>query len=476
MDEQAGPVEHLSELRQGVRTDRGRELPRSLPIDDHLAGLETAPEKIERCVLQDDGPVVARLPALRRHPPHEAVAIEQFHQELATRPKGSSDPPQNFAILRLPIKKPERGEHRDRRVEGASESQATHVPLDEGGLDTDAARGFPCLRQKRRREVESGDAVPALREADRVAAGTAPEVEDAPAFPEVQDLVDRLDLGRRLRMDVSDQVVGPEEVLVPSLRDLRHRPPRTACAGKILPRSLLLDPRTGFPLDSEAEMLEVRDHRVFAAGLEELDDGLDLRPHAARRELPLREVLPRFGGREPVEEPLARLAEVEGYPRDVRRDHEVLPPDRPREHRGGEILVNHRLDADELAVPPDDRDASAARRDNDPSVALAHAPPEDVFLDDVNGPRGGHDAAPAAPFVVHHLPAFRLLDDDLVFPRIVGADRFRRVRESGVLRVDEHLGHDADDIALDLAGRELVAQRLRQDVAYLRLALRAADV
>ena len=190
----------------------------------------------------------------------------------------------------------------------------------------------------------------------------------------------------------------------------------------------------------------------------------------------MREVLPRLGGREPIEEPLARLAEVEGHPRDVRRDHEVLPPYRPREHRGGEILVNYGLYADQLAVPPDDWDASAARRDNDPSVAVAHEPPEDVFLDDVNGPRGGHDAAPAAPFVVHHLPAFRLLDDDLVFPRIVGADRFRRVRESGILRVDEHLGHDADDVALDLAGRELVAQRLRQDVADLRLALRAADV
>src|SRR5881397_2043897 len=94
------------------------------------------------------------------------------------------------------------------------------------------------------------------------------------------------------RMDVSDQVIGPEEVLVPSLRDLRHRPPRTACAGKILPRSLLRDPRPGFPLDREAEMLQVRDHGVFAARLEELDDRLDLRPHAARRELPLREVLP----------------------------------------------------------------------------------------------------------------------------------------------------------------------------------------
>src|SRR2546426_4613088 len=107
MDEQADPVEHLPELRQGVRTDRRGELPRSLPIDDHLAGLETPPEQVERRVLKDDRPVVARLPALRRHPPHEAVAIEQLHQELAARPEGSSDSPQDFAIFLLPIKKPE---------------------------------------------------------------------------------------------------------------------------------------------------------------------------------------------------------------------------------------------------------------------------------------------------------------------------------------------------------------------------------
>src|SRR2546428_4610034 len=399
MDEQADPVEHLPELRQGVRTDRRGELPRSPPVDDYLAGLETPPEQVERCVLKDDRPVVARLPALRRHPPHEAVAIEQFHQELAARPEGSSDPPQDFAILLLPIKIPERGEHRDCRLEGATESQVTHVPLDERGFDAGAARGFPRLGQERRREVESGDAVPPLREADRVAASAAPEVEDASTFPEVQDLGDRLDLGRRLRMDVPDQVIGPEEVLVPSLRDLRHRLRRTACAGKILPSYLLLDPRPGFPLDRGPEMFEARDHGVFAARFQELHDRLDLRPHAARRELPLREVLPRLGGREPIEEPLARLAEVEGYPQDVRRDHEVLPPDRPREHRGGELLVNHRLDADQPAVPPDDGDASAARRDDDPSVAVAHEPPEDVLLDDVKGARAGRDPAPAASLV-----------------------------------------------------------------------------
>src|SRR2546425_13305566 len=99
MDEQADPVEHLPELRQGVRTDRGGELPRSLPIDDHLAGLKTPPEQVERCVLKDDCPVVARLPALRRRTPYEAVAIGQPHQELAAPPEGSSASPQATALF-----------------------------------------------------------------------------------------------------------------------------------------------------------------------------------------------------------------------------------------------------------------------------------------------------------------------------------------------------------------------------------------
>src|SRR5438445_10845151 len=111
MDEKACCVEHLSELRQGVRTDGRGELPRSLPVDDHLAGLEPPPEQVERWVLEDDRAVVARLPALPRHPPHEGVAIEQFHHELAARPEGPSYPPPDLALPLFPIKKPERVEH-----------------------------------------------------------------------------------------------------------------------------------------------------------------------------------------------------------------------------------------------------------------------------------------------------------------------------------------------------------------------------
>src|SRR2546425_9105729 len=56
-----------------------------------------------------------------------------------------------------------------------------------------------------------------------MAARPACDVQDASALPEMEDLVDRLDLGRDLRVDVPDEIVGSEEVLAPPLRDLRHR-------------------------------------------------------------------------------------------------------------------------------------------------------------------------------------------------------------------------------------------------------------
>src|SRR5207245_10034006 len=56
-----------------------------------------------------------------------------------------------------------------------------------------------------------------------MAARPACDVQDASALPKMEDLVDRLDLGRGLRVDIPDQIVGSEEVLVPPLRDLGHR-------------------------------------------------------------------------------------------------------------------------------------------------------------------------------------------------------------------------------------------------------------
>src|SRR2546427_4327011 len=162
------------------------------------------------------------------------------------------------------------------------------------------------------------------------------------------------------------------------------------------------------------EGFEVSDYRVLPAVLEELDDGLDLRTHAPGRELSVGEMLLRFGDREVVEDPLARLAEIQSDLGHVRRDHEVLPSDRFREDRSREVLVDHRLDADQLAIFADHRDAATTRRDHHASLAVADQRADDILLDDIHGPRGRHNPPPAPALVVHHLPAFRFLPEDFV--------------------------------------------------------------
>src|SRR5207244_13330611 len=99
------------------------------------------------------------------------------------------------------------------------------------------ARGLARLGEKRGGEVEARHAIPALRELDRVSTGAARDIEDATALPEVEDLVDRLDLGRRLRMDVADEIIGSAAVLVPPFRDLRHRRAANVVSGENPSRS-----------------------------------------------------------------------------------------------------------------------------------------------------------------------------------------------------------------------------------------------
>src|SRR5436309_15757552 len=139
-------------------------------------------------------------------------------------------------------------------------------------------------------------------------------------------------------------------------------------------------------------MLEVRDDGVLPAVLEEIDHGLHLRSHAAGRELAVREMLLRLGNRQAIDESLARLAEVQRDLGDVRRDHEMLPSDRLREDRRRQVLVDHRLDADELAVLADDRNAASTRRNHYASSAGPHPRAEDALLDAVPRPRARHAA------------------------------------------------------------------------------------
>src|SRR5436309_15989323 len=86
VDEQAGFVEHLLELREGVRADGRREFPSPLLLDDDLTGLEPPPEQVERGILKDDGAVVPRLPTLRGQARHDTVAVDQLHDAIHPRP------------------------------------------------------------------------------------------------------------------------------------------------------------------------------------------------------------------------------------------------------------------------------------------------------------------------------------------------------------------------------------------------------
>jgi hypothetical protein len=180
--------------------------------------------------------------------------------------------------------------------------------------------------------------------------------------------------------------------------------------------------------------------------------------------------------RETLEELLGRLPEIQGDLRHVRRDHEMGPTDRPGEDRSREVFVDHGFHPDELFPTAYDRDAATARRDDDPALAVCQEPTDLVGLDDLEGSGRGDDPAPPAPLVVHHLPALGLLHDDLVFAGVVWPDRFRRIRECGIVRIDEDLGEDARDPAVEAAGIELIPQGLGHQVADLRLALRAAHV
>src|SRR2546425_174015 len=188
----------------------------------------------------------------------------------------------------------------------------------------------------------------------------------------------------------------------------------TPGAGKILPRLRSPDLGPGLAGQGGGGVLEVGEARMLPAVLEELDDRLDLRAHAPRRELALGEVLFRLRDRHSIEEPLVRLAEIQGDLGDVRRDHEVLPSDRFRQDGGREVLVDHRLDADQLAILADDRDPTATRRDHDTSFAVAAERAADLLLDNVHRPRGRDDSPPASALVVHHLPTFRFLHEDFV--------------------------------------------------------------
>ena len=102
--------------------------------------------------------------------------------------------------------------------------------------------------------------------------------------------------------------------------------------------------------------------RAAGPRLDEAQDRLDLRPHAARAEMPFRRVALGLGHGERVEPQLVGLAEADRDPLDAGRDHQQVGLHLDREQRRGAVLVDHRLDAAQLAVRASPRRRCRRRR------------------------------------------------------------------------------------------------------------------
>jgi hypothetical protein len=204
------------------------------------------------------------------------------------------------------------------------------------------------------------------------------------------------------------------------------------------------------------------DERLAAGRTHERDRGLDLGAHRALGELGEE----RFGvvGVKYVDRRLAGAAEVavDGVRRG--QDHEPLGAERGGEEGGGAVLVDHGVDAAELAVSRDDRNSAAAAGDRERPGIEEGA--DRVELDDLARVRRRNDAAVAAARVGDDLPAAVALELLRLRLRIERPDRLRRLLEGGVVRVHAHVRDDAGDRPVDKA-----AQLGRDQRADLRLRL-----
>src|SRR3954465_12318287 len=113
-------------------------------------------------------------------------------------------------------------------------------------------------------------------------------------------------------------------------------PPAGAGGRKVL----LQDGPDGAAPDGVGDVLEGRDDGAAAASLDEPECGLDLRAHAAARELPRSRVRAQLGGGDALQRPGRRRPEVDHHVRDVGRDDQHLRLEFPGEQGRGQVLVD----------------------------------------------------------------------------------------------------------------------------------------
>ena len=206
---------------------------------------------------------------------------------------------------------------------------------------------------------------------------------------------------------------------------------------------------------------DVGDDGVLAAALKEPDGRLDLRTHAAGRELPRCLQSLDFAQRDMIEPALGRLAEVSRHFRHGSEDHQMTDAQHVGHVCAGEILVDHCGNAGANALgPAHDRNAATAAGDHHRAAPRQNLDQGDV--DDMARPGRGHHVAPAAARVLAHQPAEFGAD---AFRLLLGEerpDRLGGVGEGRIVGVDLHLRQHAGDVALAIGLAQRILQRLHQ--------------
>ncbi len=179
-------------------------------------------------------------------------------------------------------------------------------------------------------------------------------------------------------------------------------------------------------------------------------------------------------GVDPVQRPLVVGAVTEHHVLDVGGDHEHLRASVPREQRGREVLVDDGLDPAQRPVRvAHHRDPASAGAHHDvPGVGQGRDRGRVEHLDRL---RGGDHPPPALGAAV--LPDLAVLHQGagLVLGQ-VATDRLGRVREAGVVPVDERSGHHSGRTPVGSAVRKRLVQRVEDQEADGALRLRAAPV
>jgi len=173
--------------------------------------------------------------------------------------------------------------------------------------------------------------------------------------------------------------------------------------------------RAGLAGDGVLQVGQAGDNRPPAAGLEKPDDPLNLRRHTARAEVPFRAIALRLVDGHAVERALVRLPEIQADLLHVGGDDEQIRAEQARQQRRGEILVNHRLDAVQIARGVT-RHRNPSPADGRDDVAVRHQMPDGVQLDDAERLRAGHDTPPPVTDFLGDRPP--------VPPRAIAGGRF----------------------------------------------------